>query len=139
MPVKSEKSTSSAAISKTSKKNSLSNNTQLHDGKIKKNVGEIKEEMQLYLPEANAKTERQDKWEPQNWRLILENIRLMRSSVDAPVDTMGCHKCSDDEADEKVSIFEIISNILFKMQSIILTDTTLSKACGSYAIKSNKR
>lgn len=43
-----------------------------------------------------------DEWEPPNWKLMLENIRQMRSDDNAPVDTMGCHKCADENADEKV-------------------------------------
>ena len=43
-----------------------------------------------------------DSWEPPNWKLVLENIRQMRSDDNAPVDTMGCHKCADENADEKV-------------------------------------
>lgn len=41
-------------------------------------------------------------WVPVNWEETLENIRKMRREQSAPVDTMGCHKCSDDGADEKV-------------------------------------
>lgn len=41
-------------------------------------------------------------WEPENWQNILENIRIMRLSNPAPVDTMGCHKCADQYADETV-------------------------------------
>lgn len=37
-----------------------------------------------------------------NWLQHLENIRLMRSEKPAPVDTMGCHKCADENANEKV-------------------------------------
>lgn len=48
-------------------------------------------------------------WVPQNWEKILQNIRLMRSCVDAPVDTMGCQKCADENADEKV----FLSNFRF--------------------------
>lgn len=29
---------------------------------------------------------------PANWEKVLEGIRKMRSSEDAPVDTMGCEK-----------------------------------------------
>ena len=29
---------------------------------------------------------------PANWEKVLEGIRQMRSSEDAPVDTMGCEK-----------------------------------------------
>lgn len=46
-----------------------------------------------------------NRWEPKNWELMLENIRKMRSNDNAPVDTMGCHKCADESADEKVLFF----------------------------------
>lgn len=36
------------------------------------------------------------------WWDQLENIRLMRSTTPAPVDTKGCHQCADLDADEKV-------------------------------------
>lgn len=42
------------------------------------------------------------KWEPANWQEIIANLKIMRKSIPAPVDTMGCHKCSDESADEKV-------------------------------------
>lgn len=41
-------------------------------------------------------------WQPKNWEQMLKNIQEMRKDRSAPVDTMGCHKCSDDNADEKV-------------------------------------
>lgn len=34
-------------------------------------------------------------WEPANWREQLANIREMRKSRDAPVDTQGCEKTAD--------------------------------------------
>lgn len=36
------------------------------------------------------------------WFNHLENIRIMRNSRTAPVDTMGCHRCADLKADSKV-------------------------------------
>lgn len=42
------------------------------------------------------------KWEPLKWRETLDNLRQMRKETEAPVDTMGCHKCSDETSDEKV-------------------------------------
>ena len=41
-------------------------------------------------------------WEPYRWRAIFENIQLMRSKRDAPVDTMGCERTSGDNYSEKV-------------------------------------
>lgn len=39
---------------------------------------------------------------PCNWQKILENLREMRKNSDAPVDSMGCHKCMDESAEPKV-------------------------------------
>ena len=42
------------------------------------------------------------KWSPKNWETALDNLREMRKHKDAPVDSMGCEKCFDTEADPKV-------------------------------------
>lgn len=42
-------------------------------------------------------------WEPPDWREVLENIRVMRSARDAPVDHMGIQKCMDDDAPPEVN------------------------------------
>ncbi|XP_062559748.1 endonuclease III-like protein 1 [Armigeres subalbatus] len=50
--------------------------------------------------ESSAETDsavKQTKWEPDNWRQTLENIRQMRQMMQAPVDTMGCDQFKDDE------------------------------------------
>ena len=48
-----------------------------------------------------VKTER---WEPPEWRKQLGFIREMRSSRDAPVDSMGAEKCYDTEAPAHVGV-----------------------------------
>lgn len=40
---------------------------------------------------------------PNNWELVLNNIRQMRSEKEAPVDVMGCDKCSDESAPPEVT------------------------------------
>lgn len=66
------------------------------------------------------------KWEPENWRKILENIRLMRSKDNAPVDIMGCHKCADENADEKVFIFFLKRTFLSSFQILHVLDSKIS-------------
>ena len=44
-------------------------------------------------------------WEPTSWKDQFENIRLMRKDKNAPVDTMGCERCTKDGYTEKVSFF----------------------------------
>lgn len=42
------------------------------------------------------------KWEPVKWKEQLNNVREMRKSRDAPVDTMGCDRISDEKASPEV-------------------------------------
>lgn len=42
---------------------------------------------------------------PLNWDIVLSNLREMRRNFDAPVDSMGCHKCYDETAPAKVNNF----------------------------------
>ncbi|XP_037955180.1 endonuclease III-like protein 1 [Teleopsis dalmanni] len=56
-------------------------------------------------------------WEPDNWELCLDNIRKMRNVASAPVDTMGCHKCSDDDADEKTQRFQKLVALMLSSQT----------------------
>jgi hypothetical protein len=57
------------------------------------------------------------KFEPKNWKLILENIRKMRKSHPAAVDEMGCEKCSDDNADDKTKRFQILVALMMSSQT----------------------
>ncbi|XP_068140078.1 endonuclease III-like protein 1 [Drosophila tropicalis] len=59
------------------------------------------------------------------WEQQLQNIRLMRQSASAPVDTMGCHKCADQDADEKTQRFQ---NFVALMLSSQTKDETTFKA-----------
>lgn len=52
----------------------------------------------------DIKTEKNDKM-PYNWEIVLNNLREMRKSFNAPVDSMGCHKCHDDTAEPKAREF----------------------------------
>lgn len=42
-----------------------------------------------------AATKKNKLFEPDDWRQVLENIRLMRIDHAAPVDSMGCEKCHE--------------------------------------------
>lgn len=50
-------------------------------------------------------------WFPPNWEEVLSNIREMRSMGGAPVDDMGCDKCSDESAPPHVIIFDIFQRM----------------------------
>ena len=36
------------------------------------------------------------KWEPQNWKELLRNIKIMRQDENAPVDSQGCERTADE-------------------------------------------
>jgi endonuclease-3 len=54
--------------------------------------------------EARESENSKSKWEPKNWREVVSNIREMRKQRNAPVDTMGCDKCSDESAPPEVNV-----------------------------------
>ncbi|EDV54485.1 endonuclease III-like protein 1 [Drosophila erecta] len=51
------------------------------------------------------------------WLGHLENIRVMRSSRSAPVDTMGCHRCADLKADSKTQRFQNLVALMLSSQT----------------------
>ena len=52
------------------------------------------------------------KFVPDNWETILDNIRQMRRSRDAPVDSMGAEKCADRGASQQVQKLCLIQDFL---------------------------
>lgn len=56
------------------------------------------------------------KWEPKNWQKTLENLRKMRQQYPAPVDEMGCEKCSD-EIDEKMKRYHVLISLMLSSQT----------------------
>lgn len=60
---------------------------------------------------------KQTKFEPKNWEQMLRNIREMRKDRSAPVDTMGCHKCSDEDSDEKTQRFHHLIALMLSSQT----------------------
>lgn len=66
--------------------------------------------------ESNA-SEKQAKWEPNNWRQLLANIREMRKERNAPVDTMGCDKCYDEHSDDKTKRFHHLVALMLSSQT----------------------
>ncbi|XP_043641860.1 endonuclease III-like protein 1 [Drosophila teissieri] len=51
------------------------------------------------------------------WFNHLENIRIMRISRSAPVDTMGCHRCADLKADSKTQRFQNLVALMLSSQT----------------------
>ncbi|KAI9079400.1 hypothetical protein K1719_038699 [Acacia pycnantha] len=53
---------------------------------------------------------------PTNWKLVLEGIRKMRCSADAPVDTMGCEKAGETLS-PKERRFAVLASSLLSSQT----------------------
>lgn len=77
--------------------------------KIKKEPEDNMEESRLSETDKKdiklIKSEKDEKFHkmPLNWEVVLNNLREMRKNFDAPVDSMGCSKCHDENAPAKVS------------------------------------
>ncbi|KYM95538.1 PREDICTED: endonuclease III-like protein 1 [Cyphomyrmex costatus] len=83
---------------------------------IKTEKYEIKNENVEQLADPKyVKNEKQ--WMPSNWEIILENIKEMRKSETAPVDTMGCHKCTDPDASPIVSRYQSLVALMLSSQT----------------------
>lgn len=60
---------------------------------------------------------KQLKWEPLLWRETMANIREMRLKFPAPVDTMGCEKCADDNVDDKTRRYHCLLSLMLSSQT----------------------
>ncbi|XP_039753951.1 endonuclease III homolog [Pararge aegeria] len=69
--------------------------------------------------EKDSPTKWDDKglWEPPNWKEFLVNLRNMRSNNDAPVDSMGCHMCMDEDASPKVTRYQSLISLMLSSQT----------------------
>lgn len=56
-------------------------------------------------------------WSPSNWKIQFQNIREMRKNLDAPVDTMGCERCTSDNYSEKQQRFHILVSLMLSSQT----------------------
>jgi endonuclease-3 len=55
--------------------------------------------------------------EPLNWEIVYNNILEMRKDLSAPVDTMGCEKAHDPNADPKVQRFQCLVSLMLSSQT----------------------
>ncbi|RZF48810.1 hypothetical protein LSTR_LSTR003190 [Laodelphax striatellus] len=78
-------------------------------------VEDIEDCCKISSPVKNA--EEKVKWFPDNWEKVLSNIREMRSSQDAPVDDMGCHKTMDPEAPPEVQRYHALVSLMLSSQT----------------------
>ncbi|CAH2037022.1 unnamed protein product, partial [Iphiclides podalirius] len=56
-------------------------------------------------------------WEPPQWRMFLENLKMMRSNNDAPVDSMGCHMTMDENAPPQVIRYQTLISLMLSSQT----------------------
>jgi len=54
---------------------------------------------------------------PSNWQEILDNIRTMRSTKTAAVDTMGCERTADLTVEPKVQRFQTLVSLMLSSQT----------------------
>ena len=54
------------------------------------------------------KTEVQLKWEPKNWKQLLDNIKEMRRDKTAVVDSQGCERTADVKEKPEVPVLQTI-------------------------------
>ncbi|XP_070133485.1 endonuclease III-like protein 1 isoform X2 [Drosophila bipectinata] len=81
---------------------------------IQEMVEKIKKEMEPRVePQVNPEVDAPNPL----WNQHLVNIRTMRNSMTAPVDTMGCHKCADTNADAKTQRFQNLVALMLSSQT----------------------
>lgn len=83
------------------------------------NIKDIKAE-KLEIKDKNATDStnvKNEQWVPSNWEIVLENIREMRKHKTAPVDEMGCHKCSDPDTTPVVSRYQSLIALMLSSQT----------------------
>ena len=56
------------------------------------------------VEESKSPIAKKEKWQPPLWKQQLLNVYEMRRRRDAPVDTMGCDRISDQKAEPRVSV-----------------------------------
>jgi len=54
---------------------------------------------------------------PDNWEMVYSNIQKMREGRTAPVDTMGCERAHDDEAEPAVRRFQCLVSLMLSSQT----------------------
>lgn len=73
------------------------------------------ENVEQLVDSKNIKDEK--RWMPPNWEIILENVKEMRKHKTAPVDDMGCHKCTDPNASPSVFRYQSLIALMLSSQT----------------------
>ncbi|XP_013143761.1 PREDICTED: endonuclease III-like protein 1 isoform X2 [Papilio polytes] len=89
-------------------------------GKIDLNKFKFEKKSKIKIEFDNDENTQKDNkglWEPSNWRQFLDNLRMMRSKNDAPVDSMGCHMTMDENAPPKVIRYQTLISLMLSSQT----------------------
>ncbi|XP_017786808.1 PREDICTED: endonuclease III-like protein 1 [Nicrophorus vespilloides] len=54
---------------------------------------------------------------PKNWKIVLNNLREMRKDHNAPVDSMGCDQCMDEEANPIDQRYQALLSLMLSSQT----------------------
>ncbi|XP_078691665.1 endonuclease III-like protein 1 [Branchiostoma floridae x Branchiostoma belcheri] len=79
--------------------------------------GDAKGSSRSAKPKTAPSSIKKERWEPGRWREQLENIKRMRATRDAPVDTMGCQTCPDKDASPKVKRYHALISLMLSSQT----------------------
>ncbi|XP_028137268.2 endonuclease III-like protein 1 [Diabrotica virgifera virgifera] len=65
----------------------------------------------------NGSGVKKNKRMPENWEQVLANLKEMRKHSDAPVDSMGCDKCHDENAPPNVMRYQQLLALMLSSQT----------------------
>ncbi|XP_038211698.1 endonuclease III-like protein 1 [Zerene cesonia] len=96
-------------------------NNENSDKKLSQNLEKFKFEkkphVKIEFEKESPTKEEKGLWEPPHWREFLVNLRNMRANNDAPVDSMGCHMCMDENAPPKVIRYQSLISLMLSSQT----------------------
>ncbi|CAL1268960.1 unnamed protein product [Larinioides sclopetarius] len=59
----------------------------------------------------------EDLWQPDNWRIVLDNILKMRKMYVAPVDSLGCEECPEKDVKPEVFRYQTLISVMLSSQT----------------------
>lgn len=67
--------------------------------------------------ESMVKDAKMVKFVPKNWKELYANIKIMRKSMSAPVDNLGCEQSFDKDTDPKIQRYQILVSLMLSSQT----------------------
>ncbi|GFY41738.1 hypothetical protein TNIN_314221 [Trichonephila inaurata madagascariensis] len=77
----------------------------------------VKIEKAIKLKANQTVTDIEDGWEPENWRVVLDNILKMRKMYVAPVDSLGCEECPEKDIEPEVFRYQTLISVMLSSQT----------------------